>query len=178
MRGPEDEPERGGGRVARDALICRQHGRASLDLDHRPAVAVRQGPDGHAPSPEHSLRVVAGRDSLAHPCGPARVQPGQEDRGLHLRRRHWGCPLDRPEGTATRHGHRWEGIVVESSERRAHRAQRFDDTGHRTPSQRRIAVQDGRDGHSGEDAGKQAEACPGVSAVEDPGRLVDRVDAR
>ncbi len=51
--------------------------------------------------------------------------------------------LDRAERRAADHRQRWQRIAVAGVELGAHRAQWLDDTGHRTASQRRVAVQDG-----------------------------------
>ena len=78
----------------------------------------------------------------------------------------------------TDHGHRWEGIVRSGVEHRTHRAQRFDDTSDRSATQRIIAVENAPEWQPGEDAGEQAEARPGVAAIEVAAGLVQPVGAR
>ena len=87
------------------------------------------------PAPEHPLRVVARRDRLANRRPALRPEPRQEDRRLHLCPRHRRRVVDRPERGVPDHGERREGVVAARLEHRAHRAQRFDDTSHRTATQ-------------------------------------------
>ena len=56
----------------------------------------------------------------------------------------------------TDHGQRRQGVVATGVERRAHRAQWFDDTSHRTASQRRVAVEDRGQRQAGEHARRSA----------------------
>ena len=91
--------------------------------------------DRHAACPQHPLRVIARRDRLADRRPPLRPEPRQQDRRLHLRARHRRRVVDRPKRGTTDHGQGREGVVLAGVERRAHRAQRFDDTSHRTAAQ-------------------------------------------
>ena len=78
----------------------------------------------------------------------------------------------------TDHGQWRKGIVPAGMEHGAHRAQWFDDTGHRTPAQRSVAVEHRIDRQSGQDPCRQPQARPGVAAVDDIRRLAEPVDAR
>ena len=111
--------------------------------------------DRHAPCAEHPFRVIAGRDRLANRRSPLRPKPRQQDRRLHLRTRHGRRVVDRPERGTTDHGQGREGVVPARVERGAHRAQRFDDTSDRAPTQRIVAVERGRHRQSGEDPAAQ-----------------------
>ena len=135
MDGAGDQPEGRRRDVARDPLVDRVHRHPSLHRPgDRPVRRVRPL-DRHAPRPEHPLRVVARRDRLADRRPPVRPKPGQQDRRLHLCARHRRRVVDGPERGTTDHGQGREGVVPSGLEHRAHRAQRFDDTSHRTAAQ-------------------------------------------
>ena len=94
---------------------------------------------------ERPLGVVACLRRFGDRGRPLRVQPGQQDRALHLRARHLG-PMRRWRGVPRRessaaHGRRSprSGAPI--------RVERLDDAAHRTAGQRRVA--DHREAHEG-----------------------------
>ena len=125
---PGDEQRRGGREVARhDDLVESQRARR-LHRDR-----ARAAPDPCARRFEHELGVVAGGDALDHRRRPLGVQPGEEDRGLHLRARHLRLDLDPAQsGRASDHEGR---VPVGGLDGRAHLPQRRGDPLHRPRAQ-------------------------------------------
>ncbi len=133
---PGDQPERGRGHVRRDPLSDRSHAYPSLDTPGRSRPALdRLVRHRHPARPEHPLGVIARRDRLADGRPAVGPQPRQQDRRLHLGARDDGRHVDRPKRGAADHGQWRKGIVPARMEHGAHRAQRFDDTSHRTAPQ-------------------------------------------
>ena len=84
-----DEQRRSGGEVARDVDLLEPERTRGLDGHGRGTAA-----HADARSLEHALGVVAGRDPLHNGRRAVRVEPGEQDRGLHLRARHLRLDLD------------------------------------------------------------------------------------
>ena len=176
-----DQPEGGGGRIRRDTLVHRPKPRAALKSPgHRTASRTRRRlpPDLDAAGPEHALGMVSRGHRFAHDRAPFRAQARQQDRRLDLGAWYAGREVDGSEPGATDYDQRREGIGTTRVERRAHRAQRLDDTGHRTAPQRNVPVQDGEERQACQDPGAESQAGAGVAAVECAGWFAQAVRTR
>ena len=175
---PGDEPEGGRRDVPGDPLVDCSHSNPSFDSPghHRPGPIGQLAAHRHAPRPEHPLGVVPGRDRFPDRRAAVGPKPGQQDRRLHLGTRDGGRHVDRPKRGMAHHGQRREGVVPAGMEHRAHQAQWLDDTGHRAPPQRGIAIQHVVGGQAGQDPRRQAQGRAGIGAVQDALGLVQAVD--
>ena len=139
--------------------VCRAVGRRRLVDRRRPAPAA-SAPCGRASRPPR------GPSSRRRPAAPAsRIADLTWALGHRRRRSVIGAGSDRPVIASGR-----RVAAARPCERRAHRAQRLDDTGHRPAAERGVAVEDREQRQPGEHAGDEPQARPGVAAVEDARR--------
>ena len=173
-----DQPEGGRGHVARDSLIDRLQRHPSLDRPgHRPSGPL---PRSTGTPRARSIRSVWSRVAIDSRTvvRPSARRPASRTADFTCALGTGGGVVDGRQWGTTGHGQGREGIVLPGTEQRPHRAQRFDDTSHRTAAQQIVAVQGGGDGQAGEDPARQPQARAGVAAVERGRRLSEPIGAR
>ena len=109
-------------------------------------------------------------DHLGHAAG---LQPGEHERGLHLRAGNRQVVLAAGEVTAA-HDERGELAAGTPVDTRTHRAEGLGDTPHRPAAQRRVAGEHRQVGPPGDQAGEHPHGAPGVGAVDHVVGLVQR----
>ena len=133
-----DAREGRGGRVARhDDVGSGQLGEAPDRYD-APAVVADGDLYIGAEGAQHVLRVVPRRLAFDHRGAARRVERGQQDRRLHLRRRHRHLVFDRQRLVRAAHQQR-HAPAVARLEHGAHLRQRHDHPVHRPAAQRGVA---------------------------------------
>ena len=130
----------------------------SIETDSRPPANARSC------CVEHELGVVAGRRGLDDGGRAVRVEPGEQDRRLHLRARHREHVLDslqriRPFDDDGR-------FAVRRLDARAHPLQRLGDAVHRSRAKRLVAGELEASFLSGEDSGEQPHERARVAGVD------------
>jgi len=154
-----DEKKRGRGEIRRHVDVDRMQGMAAFE----PRVAGRKI-DRPAEGGEHALGVVAGRmrlDHLGHAFG---IEPGEQQRRLHLRARHRQFVADAVQAPAAVDDERRQAVPrVDAC---AHAGERLGDAAHRPARERGIADERAVEALPGEQAGEQAHAGAGVAAIE------------
>ncbi len=171
MDGRRDQPEGRPGHVSGNVFVERQDGRRPRHRVDGAAVVEEPGADRNAPGAQHPLRVVAGRERLAHRRRSRGGQPGQQHARFHLGARNGRDVLDAAQGRRPRDRKRREGCARPAHDRGAHRRQGCSDARHRAAAKGRIPVEDPEARQAREDSRHQAKGRPGVPAVQDALRL-------
>ena len=132
-----------------------------------PPSGVASGPHGDAARPEHPLGVIPRRDRFADPGRALGRAAGQQDRRLHLRRRHRRRPVDRAEAPPGGHDQRRPLAGHALHARRPSRGAARRCAPSAVAAARRRRRGSHRIGCAGDDAREQPHARAGVAAVED-----------
>ena len=159
------EERRRGDERRRGREVARHLDRAQLEpLDRPDGRALLPAPDPRARGLEHRLGVVAGRQRLDD-CrlAFARVEPGEQDRRLHLRARDRQLVRDRLDVAAL---DRQRRVSVGRLDRDAHSPQRLGDPLHRAGAQRLVSGEREASRLAGEDPGQEPHQRAGVRAVD------------
>ena len=177
LRSNQRRHDREGGRadIARhDDLPAQQLGLAG-DRDRLSAALCVVHGDRNPEMPQHVFGMVAGRMRLDHGGDPGRIQPGQQDRRLHLRGGDRQSVGDRNRRPCTDHGHR-QPCSVPGHELRAHPDQRHGHPRHRSFHQRGVAGHEGSQAMGGQHARQQPRGGAAVAHVQDFRRLGQAAD--
>ncbi len=141
-------------------------------LEHRLALQRDDAPfwpgfDGDLRSQkgEHFFGVVAGRLAFDHGGLARRAKPRQQNRRLHLGRRHRQPVADRDDIGGAPQGQR-QGVLIALGDGEPHRPQRFQHPSHRTARQRRIAGEPRLDRMACHDPGHQPRAGAGIAEIQ------------
>jgi hypothetical protein len=132
---------------------------SALELDH--AVALTEL---HAKGAQHALGVIPRGRGLADCGAAAGGQPGQEQRGLHLRARDRECVLDAIELRSALNADRRPALLRRDA--CAHAPQGCGDPLHRPPHERCVANEGGIEGLRCEHPHHEAHAGARISQIE------------
>ena len=166
--------EGGRARIARHRHVATGKLRIALDRDARAPIAYGGAHFG-AEIAQHPLGVVARRLGLDD-GGLARcMQPGDEDRALHLRGGYGELVLDRHEARGPARDKRKPVAVVLHLQ--PHLLQRPQHPTHRPPAERGIPHEPHRHVVAGDHAQHQSRAGAGVAEIERGVRLAQAADA-
>ena len=110
---------------------------------------------GHGPAEasEHAFRVVAALCGLLHAGSAIGVQPGEQDRGFHLRAGHRRHVFNAVQGLPAV-DHERRRAALRGLDQRTHTAERLGHTAHRPPGERCVAGQGGVEGLCGQQTGQ------------------------
>ena len=126
-----------------------------------------------------SMRSVWSRVASASTTmvSPGAAKPGEQHRGLELRRRRRRLVDDRDRIARARQGQRQPAAIADAEHARAHAFQRIEHAPHRPRAQRGIAVEGRRDRAARHRAHHQAAAGAGIAEIERLLRLREARDA-
>src|SRR3990172_6941856 len=137
-----------------------------------PALGGHAGPE----SPQHPLGVIARRHRLLHAHLPIREQPRQEDRRLHLGRRHRRPVAQRLQRPGPADRERQAASVAPADDCRAHLGQRLGHPPHGTAPEGIVASQDAPERLPREDPPGGPRRGARVAAVENVVRLLKTLE--
>ena len=137
-----------------------------------PALGGHAGPE----SPQHPLGVIARRHRLLHAHLPIREQPRQEDRRLHLGRRHRRPVAQRLQRPGPADRERQAASVAPADDCRAHLGQRLGHPPHGTAPEGIVASQDAPERLPRENAQEEPRRGARVAAVENVVRLLKTLE--
>ena len=138
-----DQPERRRGHVAGDAFIDCSHATPSFNAPGDAAARLILASDVDAACSQHPFRVIPRPHQFPNGGSALGAKRREQDRRLDLRARDRRLVVHGSERRVPDDGEWRQRVGSSGVQHRAHRAQGPDDTGHRTPSQRGVAVQDG-----------------------------------